>query len=1707
MKKFYPPLLFTVFLFLMISVEALGQCSTPTITGNATGCQYSGGFYSTQTGMTNYQWTVTGGVITSPPPNSSTISVQWNSSGNQTITVKYVDASGCQTAEVQKVVNVTARPIPTISGSSAVCLNSTGNSYSTETGQTNYSWSILGGVITSGQGTSTVTVTWISTINARLNVTYGAVTCPSQTGTKYVTVNPLTPTITGNSTACKDNSYVYSTESGKSAYNWSISGGTIVSGQGSNSINVLWNTLGTQTVGATYTDPSGCIASPTANKSINVISPTSPSISGNQSVCQFGEYVYTTQSGMSNYNWTISSTPAPPGSPGGSFPAGIIVNGAGTNSITVRWHTAGAQNVSVNYTNSGNCSAGTPTVYPVTVNPVPGLAISGPDNVCEGETVVYTATPGKAVYNWSLNSGGTITSGQGTNTISVIWNTYTTPGNYKIVYANYGVVNGCQTPTTSFYLAVRPKPVIYATDPFGFCNGGTLAVNILVSPSSTLQWSAADNPNVTGESLTPQTTTLINNTLVNSSHVVQNVIYTITPEAINGCAGSPRIMTIPVPPTAVITSAPSKVICSQDAVNHTITSSSPQLSYSWSAVDNPHTTGESTTLIWNYPITNTITNTSTVPQQVVYTISPYSSGCPGTPQTFTVTVNPKPFLVNKAPETICSGATLNYPLSSAVPASFTWQTSAHGYIEGESTTPQPTALINNTLVNNFMNTIQMFYTVTSTATTGGCTTTEYIEVMVRAKNTIYANDISQCSNYSLNHTLSATRASTFTWVAADNPNVTGESTTPQTGSVVTDAIRNLTAINQSVQYTVTATETATGCVTIKTFTAFVQPEPVITSPAIASMCTNNYVNHAFTSTFPIIFFWRATDNPNVTGESLTEKSGANLNDILYNPTTSVQQVTYTVRPRLEMYGCFGATQTLTVNVQPQAVVTTPNKTICSAQPVDLSLTSSTPGTTFTWSVFNITGSVTGTAVGDAGSGNLITNVVNNLSTTSNAVIGYRVVPTINNCQGNISSIYVTVRVPAIATITPASSTTFCPGGSVVLNANTGSAYQWIKDDVDIAGATSSSYTATITGIYKVRVTNTSGCSAISAGQTVTVNSNPVVTINQGSTATFCPAGSVTLSVNSEMPFDYQWMRNGVNIGGNSSSLTASQAGSYTVRKTHQYTYCFAVSSPINVTQSPAPVVQTGNKTICSGAVTDVALTSNLAGTTYSWYVLSKSTTLSGVTAGPTTYTTNPITHTLTNSSSSTAGTVVYRVTPTLNGCAGNYKDITVTVNARVTGGVVAGNQTVCSHSDPAAFTQTTASTGPGTLSYQWHSSFDNSVYTNIAGATSTTYNPPPGIQNTTYYKRLTLATQNGLTCSAYNSTPVTVTVAPFSAGQIAGNQTICSGGNPAAFTQTQAAVGLGTLIYAWEKSTDLISFSTIGGATSATYDPPPGLTQTTHYRRIVTSSTCGSVAVGSIVTVTIIPVNATISPASASFCSGQTVSVNFSVAPGASYQWMKNGVTIAGATTASYLATQTGSYTVNVTQNGCTKTSIAAVVSQSNGIGNIRQFGDLCANGYAELNAGWPDVGSNYVWSTTETTQVIWVYNPGTYSVTYTSAAGCTESASILVELIPNPGPCIFARQASPDAEESESGESAERFKLHPNPASDELNITLPAAVMDPTPVALYDAFGRVVYESVFKVGEKTKTVSTTNFSNGIYMLQLLSPQGIKVTRKVVVRH
>src|SRR5205085_1368292 len=136
-----------------------------------------------------------------------------------------------------------------------------------------------------------------------------------------------------------------------------------------------------------------------------------------------------------------------------------------------------------------------------------------------------------------------------------------------------------------------------------------------------------------------------------------------------------------------------------------------------------------------------------------------------------------------------------------------------------------------------------------------------------------------------------------------------------------------------------------------------------------------------------------------------------------------------------------------------------------------------------------------------------------------------------------------------------------------------------------------------------------------------------------------------------------------------------------------------------------------------------------------------------------------------------------------------------------TAGVVAADQTICSAGDPAAFTVTTAATGTA-LTYQWQSSTTSCAagFTDIAGATSATYDVPAGLATTTYYRRVVTSTLNGIPCTATRNC-LTVTIFNATAGVVAADQTLCNAGDPAAFTETVAATGSGALTYQWQSNT------------------------------------------------------------------------------------------------------------------------------------------------------------------------------------------------------------------------------------------------------------------------------------------------------------------
>ncbi len=207
---------------------------------------------------------------------------------------------------------------------------------------------------------------------------------------------------------------------------------------------------------------------------------------------------------------------------------------------------------------------------------------------------------------------------------------------------------------------------------------------------------------------------------------------------------------------------------------------------------------------------------------------------------------------------------------------------------------------------------------------------------------------------------------------------------------------------------------------------------------------------------------------------------------------------------------------------------------------------------------------------------------------------------------NCASVSITVYANPTAVISVSGATTFCSGDSVVLTANsgTGLSYQWKKDGSNISGANIISYVAKSAGNYKVTVTNSSGCSAISSAVAVSVKSLPSTTITASGPLSFCSGGSVTLQATVAANRSYQWKRNGSNISGaTASSYVATASGNYKVTVTNTNSGCLKTTSNGTLVTAfpnpPATITPNGPTTFCAGG--SVTLTANPGtGFTYNW---------------------------------------------------------------------------------------------------------------------------------------------------------------------------------------------------------------------------------------------------------------------------------------------------------------------------------------------------------------------------------------------------------------------------------------------------------------------------------------------------------------------------
>ena len=199
--------------------------------------------------------------------------------------------------------------------------------------------------------------------------------------------------------------------------------------------------------------------------------------------------------------------------------------------------------------------------------------------------------------------------------------------------------------------------------------------------------------------------------------------------------------------------------------------------------------------------------------------------------------------------------------------------------------------------------------------------------------------------------------------------------------------------------------------------------------------------------------------------------------------------------------------------------------------------------------------------------------------------------------------------------------------------------------------------------------------------------------------------------------------------------------------------------------------------------------------------------------------------------------------------------------------------------------------------------------------------------------------------------------------------------------------------YKWYKDATVIS-----GATAATY---PANAAGSYTVQVTNASACSKVSNAILVTQSASP-TATVTAPATSFCTGGSATLSANTGTGLTYQWSNAAGTIAAATSATYIATAAGTYTVKVTNtNNCsaTSTGTSVTVNPLPTATITAPATSFCTGGSVMLSAN-TGTGLIYQWSNAAgtiaaATNVTYTATAaGTYTVKVTNANNCSATST-----------------------------------------------------------------------------------------------------------------
>ncbi len=377
-------------------------------------------------------------------------------------------------------------PIPIISelaqiqGNTSVCEGSTEEYFIPDYQGTEIIWSVIGsGNIVDGQNTERVTINWYGNANqgnpqkviVEFNNCYlgceGKDTLDVNIVPSFYTKGPIE--------VCEKSEEEYSTfnsiTDALTPSNWQVinAGGTVVwtSPTGTPTAQVNWNfPIGSYTVRAEPMNPAD-FCNRDYEVFVEIVAAPVPvnSIDGPAEICPGEPYAYQANGiPINDFNWEVIG-----GSPT-SFKG---------NPLNVTWGSTPPYEISVTQTATLGLAC---TSDPITlaVNEIPPFSITGNGQVCVEESGTYTAPVFENVdYQWTISPAdrGTVTSGQGSQTVEVLWHS---AGPATVSVSTCGA-------TENINVAVLALPIPQVVHPSEICHGTTALVQTSV-PFTSYQW-------------------------------------------------------------------------------------------------------------------------------------------------------------------------------------------------------------------------------------------------------------------------------------------------------------------------------------------------------------------------------------------------------------------------------------------------------------------------------------------------------------------------------------------------------------------------------------------------------------------------------------------------------------------------------------------------------------------------------------------------------------------------------------------------------------------------------------------------------------------------------------------------------------------------------------------------------------------------------------------------------------------------------------------------------------------------------------------------------------------------------------------------------------------------------------------------------------------------------------------------------------------